>query len=72
MLTIVFAVAALWVSPRRRRTLLQMVGAAAFVVVLVRRAAFTLQDMLTRIAQGGDIAEAAAAADAAIEAQLNG
>ena len=35
-------------------------------------AAFTLQDMLTEIAQGGDIAEAAAAADAAIEAQLNG
>jgi N,N'-diacetylchitobiose transport system substrate-binding protein len=35
-------------------------------------AAFTLQDMLTEIAQGGDIAEAAATADAAIEAQLNG
>jgi ABC-type glycerol-3-phosphate transport system substrate-binding protein len=35
-------------------------------------AAFTLQDMLTQIAQGGDIAEAAAAADAAIEQQLNG
>lgn len=47
VLTIVFAVAALWVSPRRRRTLLQMVGAAAFVVVLVRRAAFTLQDDVT-------------------------
>lgn len=35
-------------------------------------AAFTLQDMLTEIAQGGDIAAAAAAADGAIEAQLNG
>ena len=35
-------------------------------------AAFTLQDMLTRIAQGDDIAAAAAEADAAIEAQLNG
>jgi N,N'-diacetylchitobiose transport system substrate-binding protein len=35
-------------------------------------AAFTLQDMLTEIAQGGDIADAAAAADSAIEEQLNG
>lgn len=35
-------------------------------------AAFVLQDMLTEIAQGGDIAAAAAAADSAIEAQLNG
>jgi N,N'-diacetylchitobiose transport system substrate-binding protein len=35
-------------------------------------AAFTLQDMLTEIAQGGDIAAAAAAADSAIEEQLNG
>jgi ABC-type glycerol-3-phosphate transport system substrate-binding protein len=35
-------------------------------------ASFTLQDMLTEIAQGGDIASAAAAADSAIEAQLNG
>jgi hypothetical protein len=31
-----------------------------------------LQDMLTEIAQGGDIAGAAATADSAIEAQLNG
>jgi N,N'-diacetylchitobiose transport system substrate-binding protein len=35
-------------------------------------ASFVLQDMLTEIAQGGDIASAAATADAAIEAQLNG
>ena len=35
-------------------------------------AAFVLQDMLTSIAQGDDIASAAATADAAIEAQLNG
>jgi N,N'-diacetylchitobiose transport system substrate-binding protein len=35
-------------------------------------AAFVLQDMLTSIAQGDDIASAAATADAAVEAQLNG
>ena len=35
-------------------------------------ASFVLQDMLTEIAQGGDIAAAAATADAAIESQLNG
>lgn len=35
-------------------------------------ASFVLQDMLTEIAQGGDIAAAAANADAAIESQLNG
>ena len=35
-------------------------------------AANVLQDMLTEIAQGGDIAEAAAQADAAIEDTLNG
>ena len=35
-------------------------------------AANILQDMLTEIAQGGDIAAAAAAADAAIEEMLNG
>ncbi len=34
--------------------------------------AFVLQDMLTEIAQGGDIAAAAAKADAAIEEMLNG
>ena len=34
--------------------------------------AFVLQDMLTKIAQGDDIAGAAAEADAAIEAALNG
>lgn len=35
-------------------------------------AAFVLQDMLTEIASGGDIAAAAATADAAIEETLNG
>ena len=35
-------------------------------------AAFVLQDMLTEIASGGDIAGAAATADAAIEETLNG
>ncbi len=35
-------------------------------------AAFVLQDMLTKIAQGDDIAGAAAEADAAIESTLNG
>jgi hypothetical protein len=35
-------------------------------------AANILPDMLTEIAQGGDIAAAAAAADAAIEDLLNG
>jgi N,N'-diacetylchitobiose transport system substrate-binding protein len=35
-------------------------------------ASFVLQDMLTSIAQGDDIASAAATADAAIESQLNG
>ncbi len=35
-------------------------------------AANVLQDMLTEIAQGDDIAEAAAQADAAIEDTLNG
>ena len=35
-------------------------------------AANVLQDMLTQIAQGDDIAEAAAQADAAIESTLNG
>jgi N,N'-diacetylchitobiose transport system substrate-binding protein len=35
-------------------------------------ASLVLQDMLTEIAQGGDIASAAATADAAIESQLNG
>jgi N,N'-diacetylchitobiose transport system substrate-binding protein len=35
-------------------------------------ASFVLQDMLTEIAQGGDIAAAAANADSAIESQLNG
>ena len=35
-------------------------------------AANVLQDMLTQIAQGDDIAEAAAQADAAIECTLNG
>jgi N,N'-diacetylchitobiose transport system substrate-binding protein len=34
-------------------------------------AAFVLQDMLTDIAQGGDIASAAATADSAIEETLN-
>ena len=34
-------------------------------------AAFVLQDMLTDIAQGGDIAAAAATADSAIEDTLN-
>jgi hypothetical protein len=44
VLTVVTAVAALWVSPRRRRTLLQLVGVAALVAVVIRRVAFTLQD----------------------------
>jgi len=34
-------------------------------------AAFVLQDLLTEVAQGGDIAEVAARADAAIEDTLN-
>ena len=49
LLAIVTGVAALWVSPRRRRTLLQMVGAAAFVLVIVRRVAFTLQGEVSEL-----------------------
>lgn len=49
LLAIVTGAAALWVSPRRRRTLLQMVGAAAFVLVVVRRAAFTLQGEVSEL-----------------------
>jgi hypothetical protein len=44
LLTISSAVAAVWLSPRRRRTLLQLLGAAALVCIVVRRAGFTLQE----------------------------
>lgn len=42
-LTVVTAAGALWVSPRRRRTLLQLFGSAAAVAILIRRATFLVQ-----------------------------
>lgn len=43
ILTLVLAALALWVSARRRRTLLQLVGATALACIVVRRATFLLQ-----------------------------
>ena len=49
-LAIASAVAALWVSTRRRRTLLQLAVGAALAAVVVRRAIFALDDEVVGLA----------------------
>jgi hypothetical protein len=52
LVTVASAPAAVWVSPRRRRTLLQLLGAAALVGIVVRRAGFTLQEDVVELVPG--------------------
>jgi hypothetical protein len=45
-LTVALPIAALWVSPRRRRTLLQLLGAAALMCIILRRVLFMLSEQV--------------------------
>jgi hypothetical protein len=46
VLAVALPIAALWVSPRRRRTLLQLLGAAALVCIALRRVLFMLSEQV--------------------------
>lgn len=59
VLTVVLFGAAMWVSPRRRRTLLQLLGAAALACILVRRLSFMLQEEVTTLIQVDENRDAA-------------
>lgn len=49
VLTVLLFAAALWASARRRRTLLQLVGATAVACIVVRRVCFLLQDQVLEL-----------------------
>jgi hypothetical protein len=46
VLAVALPIAALWVSPRRRRTLLQLLGAAALMCIILRRVLFMLSEQV--------------------------
>jgi hypothetical protein len=47
--TVLFAIAAIWISPRRRRTVLQLAVGGAIGVVLLRRVVFRLREDVAAI-----------------------
>ena len=68
VLTVVFAALALWLSRRRRRTLLQLTIGAAIGLVIVRRLGFWLQDSLgTRQADAVDARAVRAAGEIVLD-----
>ncbi|MCZ7528570.1 MAG: hypothetical protein M5U14_20655 [Acidimicrobiia bacterium] len=72
LLTVAVGAGALWVSPRRRRTLFQLLGAAALVCVVIRRVSFTLQDEVVDLVRKDENREAASVVVAAFVDPLTG
>ena len=51
LLTVVFLALALWISPRKRRTIFQLLGATALMCIAIRRVCFLLQDNVTGLVE---------------------